>query len=316
MENNSLNHSRFLSGLVYGFILTFFLTFKVESAVAQSAAGAIQIEPAFQEVELTESTGTASAQIKISNTSFTQQTFELSAVDIQQFDNDGRIILADKPVSGANFSLSSFITIPQTEVTIQPQSSADIPVLVTNSQSLGAGGHYAAVVARLSAETTSDQVVLPAVSSFILVRKQGGEQYNLSLVDSSLNSMFWWHTLPDKLALQFSNQGNSHVIPRGTIDITDQFNRLIIKGIINENSLYIFPNTQRSIEQSLQTVSPVLPISLLHVQFDGTTQPGSVAFHQSFWMVYFDIKGVGILVGVMILLITMMRKIRKRVRKN
>jgi hypothetical protein len=264
-------------------------------AYAQTTTGSIQIEPAFQEIVLLESQATASATIHITNTSQNPLEFELQPISIQQFDTNGTIILADKPVTGADASLASFITLPEKIVSVAAASSQVIPVQVTNSQSLGAGGHYAAIVARLTTTASSDQVVLPAVSSFILVRKQGGERYNLSIVGSPLQTSFFWTKLPSHLPLLFSNQGNAHVIPRGTIEVTDPFNRLVAKSIINENSLYVFPSTQREINQDLVGLKPILPISLLQLSLVGSTQPGSIQYQQSAWIIYLNPWGIGII---------------------
>lgn len=261
---------------------------------AQSASGSIQIEPAFQEITLAEGQATASAQIKITNSSQTEQLFDISAISIQQFDNDGNIILANKPQDGVNITLASFITVPETLITIPQQTSTIVPITITNSQSLGSGGHYAALVARLSGQSSNDQVVLPAISSFLLVRKEGGEQYHISLIRSSFQNQFWWNKVPEEVELTFTNQGNTHLIPRGTIEIRDPFKRLIAKSIINENSLYVFPNTQRRIVQKIMPVSRPLPFSLLKVQISGTTQPGEVPFQQSSWIVSVNVLGLGI----------------------
>jgi hypothetical protein len=147
------------------------------------------------------------------------------------------------------------------------------------------GGHYAAVVARLISDSSSDQRVLPAVSSFLLVRKIGGEQLHLSLKKSPLFEVISTK-LPQETALTFSNQGNTHIIPRGSIVIKDFFGTVVAKATINENSLYIFPGTERSVSQKITYLKPILLPMPLFITITGSSQPGAIPYQQSGWFFY------------------------------
>jgi hypothetical protein len=45
--------------------------------------------------------------------------------------------------------------------------------------------------------------------------------------------------------LRFQNNGNVHLVPRGVISVTDPFGRVVVKGIINQESALILPETLR-----------------------------------------------------------------------
>jgi len=265
---------------------------------AQSATGVIRLEPAFQEITLTEKEATVSGEVKITNTSQKLQEFDLSAIEIQQFDANGSIVLSDKTQVKTDSQVADFITLPQTKVKVLPNSTTIVPILITNAQNLSPGGHYIALVARLADGSEKDQVVLPAISAFFLIRKTGGELYHLSLIDSNLQTSIWWQKLPTIISLRFTNQGNTHLIPRGIITVTDQFQRLVAKSVINENSLYVFPETERPILQKLETTQSLLPISLFQVEVIGTTQPGSIPFQEKNWIFFFNPLGFGLIFSI------------------
>lgn len=263
---------------------------------AQSSEGAMQVMPAFQEITLNENTQVATASMQLTNTSKQEQQFGITPIDIQQFDSNGQVILADKPLTGQNFALASFITLALDKVTVPKESSITVPLIITNAQSMSPGGHYAAIVARLISDSANDQRVLPAVSSFLLVRKIGGEQFHLSLKRSELLDTFR-AKLPVETQLTFSNQGNVHVIPRGTILIKDIFGTLVAKSTINENSLYVFPGTERSVTQKITYLKPIFLIMPLSITITGSSQPGEIPYQQSGWLLYINpLSGVIVLV--------------------
>ncbi len=290
--------------------------FVVSSRVisAQSIGGAMQIEPTFQEVIIHESTESAEVVIKLTNTTDIDQEFEVLPVDILQFDSDGRVILADKPLTDHGFSLASFIRLTSDQVSIPRQSSVSIPLTIVNAQTLSPGGHYASIVIRLRSALSENQVLLPAVSTFILVRKEGGERYHLSLKKSELLDAIG-NGIPAKTELVFSNQGNTHVVPRGSIEIKDFLGRVVAKSIVNESSLYVFPGTERILQQELSQVQWYLPLSLMFVQIQGTSQPGNVAFSQVGW--YISIQPLGcILVAILILASILFYRLVRRKKKH
>lgn len=267
-------------------------------AQAQTIQGAIQVMPAFQEITLTEATPVATASIQLSNTSQLDQQFGITPIDIQQFDANGQIILADKPLVNQNTAFARFITTTPDKITVPKLSTVTIPLTITNAQSLSPGGHYAAIVARLISETGSDQRILPAVSSFLLVRKVGGEQFHLSLKRNSLLDSITT-SLPKETLLTFSNQGNVHVIPRGTLMLKDFFGNLVAKSTINENSLYVFPGTERELTQKITYLRPVWFPMFLTITITGSSQPGEVTFQQSGWLLYCNPISLAIILGVL-----------------
>lgn len=265
------------------FVLVFLISlFFVQIAYAQTQGESIQIVPTFQTLNISDQTASVSGKVALTNVGSVDQRFTVFAVDIQQFDVDGRVILSDKPRSGEAYSLAEFIAFDSNSIVLPAKGTVEVPFYVKNSASLSPGGHYAAVVARLEGVVQStQQQVLPALSSFVLVHKEGGERYHLSLTNEVFPTFFIQPTLPQKAMLSFSNQGNTHVIPRGTVEVTDLFGRVVRRGIINENSVFVMPGTQREMQTALYDVKQQFPIMLYSEKIVGHSVPGDVSFSQS-----------------------------------
>jgi hypothetical protein len=289
---------RLFSVLLLGFGTLLYFT-QPAIVLAQANTGMIQIVPTFQEVVINAATEATTSAITITNNSDSNQEFEISPIDIRQFDDDGRIALADKPLTGEKYALASFITVGSNSISVPSKSSITVPLTITNTPSLSPGGHYAAIVVRLIDTSKNNQIVLPAVSSFMLVRKEGGEQYHLSLQKTDILDTYGLN-IPDQTSLHFSNQGNTHVIPRGNIVFKDIFKHIVSKSTINENSLYVFPGTERILNQPLTKITSYWPVSLLFVEINGSSQPGDIPFSQSGWYVSFNPVSLAALVALMI----------------
>lgn len=261
---------------------------------AQTTTGTMVISPAFQEVVLQEKTASTSAAIELRNLSQVDQVFRLQGIEIQQFDAQGNISFQDRPLRTTDQNGAQFLTLPSELVTVPAGQLLQVPFQITNSITLSPGGHYAALVARLENQPTDTQI-LPALSAFILVKKEGGEHYNLSLKTTSLLKQIWWR-IPQHFDLTFSNQGNVHVVPRGSLEITDAFGRLIAQSTLNESSFYVFPGTQREIQTTIRMVQFPVPGVPLKIKLSGHSDPGQVTFAQTGWVLYLPYPVVGIAV--------------------
>ncbi len=285
----------------------------VSAQIIPATSSGMIIAPTFQEVTLNPDQISQTAQIEVFNQTSQQQTFEVYAIPVNQIDSQGNFTLSDKPLSNAEQSESAFITFPNSELQIPPNQVGTIPFSVTNSQSLSPGGNYVVVIVRAKPNPTatlSNQSVLPAVSSFVLIRKLGGEQYNLSLSEISADHQLWWQ-LPKSLQLIFENQGNIHTTPYGLIKITDLFGRVIVEGTINESSQFVFPRTKKEIAVHLRQIRPSWPFMLYKIEIDGQANPGAITYAQQSFSVFVSLATIVVIVGVAVILVVSYTKIAK-----
>ena len=281
---------------------------------AQTTVDAIQVEPIYQELTIEDGVASISGQLQLTNATAVDQNFEVFAVDIKQFDANGQVVLADKPISGTQFSLAQFISLPTPNYTAKSGEKISIPFFIRDSTELSPGGHYAVLVARLTTQAAAvgTQQVLPAISSFVLVRKVGGELYNVSLKQLSFASRSLLFQVPTSTQLHLSNQGNTHIIPRGTVEFHDLFGRITHRGIINENSVFVFPGTERELTVPIRKLKQAWPFMLYTVHVTGRADPGNAQFSQSASLVILDPFFLVLVLVILFMFMFLLRKILKR----
>ncbi len=256
--------------------------------MAQVESNSIEIAPTYQEISIDDTQASASGSLVLTNSTQSDQEFEVFALEISQFGADGRVILADKPLDGNQSNFAQFVEFDQEEVSVPAQQQRSVRFAVKNTPRLSPGGHYAAVVARLRPQSQQNQQVLPAVSSFLLIRKIGGEIYHLSLGQISLGRMGVVLQMPKKIELVFTNQGNIHITPRGTVAIKDIFGKTIYHGAINVESSFVFPETQRAFTTTIKKTAFGWPVMLYQVTIDARSEPGTAVAHQSASFIYLN----------------------------
>lgn len=261
------------------------------SAQQPDVQNTVTISPAFQELELVETASQSAVTITVTNTSIQPVTLEVLPSTVDQQDLSGRISF--ELFSGAANQTFPFLSVSVDRFVLEPQQSQDVSVTVTNRTSLRPGGTYVGIVFRTVLEAPpTQQVILPAVASLLLINKQGGETYNLSLKEVIGIPKNVALTIPNKLGLVFANDGNTHLQPRGTISVTGLFNRLVAQSTVNESSLYILPGRQRMIQQTVQPASRLLPIDVVWVEINGTSGNDRTPYSYETSFIYISIWGI------------------------
>lgn len=300
-----------LIGVVFCFI---FFHPCVATAYAQDKAS-VTVEPAFSELIIKETDATASSSFRIKNNTDTPLEFTLHPFDIRQTDEKGNIAFYDKPV-GNQFTLATFIRVPSESLRIEPGKSTVVPIIVTNSQDMSPGGHYGAIIARFSpVKADSGQKIVPAISSILFVRKIGGEIFHLSLKKIEFGKRAVVFSIPSTVKLLFENQGNTHIIPRGVIELQDVYGKTIYEGTVNDGSTPVLPQLTREIIVPLRQISFGFPIQLYTMSVRGHGSPSAVSFAQETSFVYISptsIIGTIVISLVLWMSLKMMRRRNKR----
>ncbi|MDQ5950818.1 MAG: hypothetical protein QG639_94 [Patescibacteria group bacterium] len=247
------------------------LAIQVELVLAQEKVpNAITVSPAFLDVQVPGEQAQVSEIITITNTTDQAITLEVLPTSVDQQNLYGGISF--EAFSGAANDSFPFLSFSNDRVVIDPQQSQQITVTIENRSSLKPGGTYIAVIFRAALdEVPTEQVILPAVSSLLLINKQGGEVYNLSLTEVAGLPSFISFSLPTELGLTFNNQGNTHLQPRGTISLNGSFRRLLAQSTVNESSLYILPGRERLIPQTIKSSQRLLPFDFVSVEITGSS---------------------------------------------
>jgi hypothetical protein len=227
-----------------------------------SAEGGITVSPASTEVIINQGVDQVEFDIIITNNDPVTMTARLQAVNFRALDENGGVAFAglDSSDVETKYSLSSWLGFSKDVVTLEPGKSETIKAIIDNRDSLGPGGHYGAiVVAPINPDkaTNNNQVeIVPATAALVLVKKLGGEIYDLKIDNVSFEKSFL--RLPSIANIRFQNAGNIHVVPRGTITIYDPKGQAVQKALINTDSGVTLPETFRKYSSNFMTLDKAI----------------------------------------------------------
>lgn len=217
------------------------------SSVSVAQAAGFTVTPMIQEVTLDEGETAESYIVTVTNETTALATFELSVIDFGSLDASGGVaFLGATGVLAEKYALASWMQPETNELTLQPGETRSVKVRIENRENLSPGGHYGALVFK---HTASAQTLVPNValnqmfSSLVFVKKTGGASYDLAL--TALGHRDHWFVFDRTVVPRFQNPGNVHVVPRGEVRVTDPLGRLVYRGVLNEGSAVILPETFR-----------------------------------------------------------------------
>lgn len=233
----------------------FLISGGVVSAQASDKTKAITIEPFLQEVILEPSDASKSFSVMVTNNTPSKFSFNLTPVDFGTLNETGGIFFTgtESIKLSSKYGLANWIEIEQKNMVLEPGQKAQINVTFFNRTDLAPGGHYGAIfINSVNSQSGAGANVSlrQSISSLVLAVKRGGEKYDLGL--DSINTNATWFKAPTSANLRFKNNGNTHTVPRGIVHVIGKKNAIFAKGVINEDSSYILPETYRQIPVELK----------------------------------------------------------------
>jgi hypothetical protein len=255
-------------------IIICFVAFSNNSSAATSkkTPSGITLSPAIVKAEVAQNEPQHRLEFKISNNENSAKIINISTADFNTLDESGGLVfVGTNPTQiQKKYGLATWLTLPQTTVTIQPKQTVDITAFILNQPSLAPGGHYGALMLALAdnaGPSSKNKVSIhPIASSLLFINKEGGDIHKLSLSNVYISHSIF--SLPDSVTLRFHNDGNTHLIPRGVVTVSDSGGKLISKGIINENSGIILPQTNRRYSVPLTKVATATTPGKYKVEVD------------------------------------------------
>lgn len=228
----------------------------------QAASQGLSITPPQQELSLDKNQPEALLTVSLTNNSEVNMRINLAVLDFGALGESGGVILAgsDSKDLPEKYRLATWLRLSDSQVDIPAKSTKPITLTVVNTADLTPGGHYGALVATLVSLPSADKPVTlnQSLSSLLFVNKQGGENYRLELKDAQVQRSWWGGVKGSQL--KFSNAGNVHLVPRGTVVLQDPTGRQLAKGVINQESGFILPESSRIYHPDLlQMARPLWP---------------------------------------------------------
>ncbi len=227
----------------------------------------VQVTPAITKLDLAVDAPETYVSYK-NNTNFPVEV-SLSASNFSSLEDGWKInFLEPKDAQNYKYSLTSWIHFEKENLNLDPGKEEKVKVFIDKDK-LPFGGHYAAILAKISAtaQNKGQIVIEPTLSSLLFVRAASGhEQISGELNDFKVNGNFF--VFPENALVRFKNTGNSETVPHGQIDILDFRNSLVARGIVNEDSLFSLPESIRRYDSKIK-------------QFQSIELPGIYTAHLS-----------------------------------
>ncbi len=246
---------------IFLFLIVLFsgVVFPWRSVFADSGQGGLTLSPMFQEITLDRAERQKDFSISLTNNTDTLVTLRLSLLDFGSLDESGGVaFLGASRDLEKKYALASWMRPEKDVLTLMPGENQEVRVFIENRDSLSPGGHYGALVFKAGDDTidpnkTNEVAINQLFSVLVFVKKVGGEIYQLNLKEQEFarNEFF----VPEAVQLRFENSGNVHVVPRGTVTIMDPLGRMVSKGVINEESGIMLPETFRVYSTHLRTLA-------------------------------------------------------------
>lgn len=273
--------AKFFGPLLLGFALVpFLLPHHAVAATAKAPTG-ITVSPAFAQISIQATESEHPFQFKIANNQNYSVTLSLSTADFNSLNETGGLFFVGSNPTDLQkrYGLAKWMSLPTSTVTIPAKKTISVTTSILNQDTLASGGHYGAIMLSIASgnNTIASQnkvAVQPIASLLLFVNKVGGDIHKLNLTNVYIGRSFFG--LPSNITLRFHNDGNTHLVPRGTVTITNSKGRLVGEGVINENSNLILPQTYRSSSIPLVKISRVSILARYKVdvnyRFDGYDQ--------------------------------------------
>jgi hypothetical protein len=292
-------HNEYMKRIFFALFFLLFLIYPLP-LFAQEQSG-ISVTPSILHIDL--KTEPAEFELIYKNNSKSDISLELSANDFSELEDGWKVrFLNDEESKNYHYSLASWIEFERKSLSLKPGEEGRAKVII-NKEELSAGGHYATIMATISAlEESGQQVDIKGLLSTVLfVRAATGqeiEQASISDVSFERASFFQFPTV---FVMRFNNQGNTELVPYGSLEVKDMFDRTVAKGILNEGSNYSLPESIKRFEIKTKSLESFFVPGIYKVQMDVTYGgTGNLKYESTF--VYLNILSLGTVLIILILI--------------
>lgn len=229
----------------------------VSAKAAKSPQSGITVSPFLQTAQIG-AEASKDFNISYTNESNQPQRLVLSVADFGSLDQSGGVAFVGN-ATGKTISkhiLSPWLNLSDSEINLASHQKAAVKASLINDTSMGPGGHYAAVIATvLEPDSNGNQVSLKQkITSLVFAIKTGGEKYDLKLQNIGSNRSLF--RLPTEADVTIRATGNVHVVPRGIVYLKNKSGRVIARGVINQESGYVLPDSSRIFRVPLNKIAP------------------------------------------------------------
>ena len=229
-----------------------------DSARAQTkpSPSNITVRPFLQELKIAPGEATKQFEVTINNDSKFRQVFSLATVNFGSLNETGGLAFEGASLKRISdkYGLAKWLKLERNNLELEAGQQAVVKATIHNETDMTPGAHYAAIIitAQKPIEAVDQLTITPKVSSLVFATKLGGEFYNIHLSSASHNGSLW--KIPTIVNLRLQSTGNTYIVPRGVVSLK-QGSQVISRGIINAQSAIVLPETVRSFDVQLNSLT-------------------------------------------------------------
>ena len=202
------------------------------------------------------------SQLRLVNSNNYDITVTVVPQDFHPDGETGNAVLEDGAKGDPTDShrMSGWIEVPPGVLTIKRGTIAEIPFTIRVPVSADPGGHYGGLLVSTQPGNTagvSGAGVSSGISSLIFLRVPGDVVEKGSIRDFYTEKDVI-ETPDAHFVLRFENEGNVHIVPQGSIVITNMWGKVRGKVNINESSTFgnVLPSSTRKFEFAWNELDP------------------------------------------------------------
>ena len=284
------------------------------------AAGEISLSPAIEKITIENPDQPTQYTMYVTSNLDRPQQVVFEALPVKSVDVLGKPLLDQSP--GALDRISQQVVLEPKQAMLLPQERIGVSVTIHGGL-LPPGGTYALITATLDDNAnkgnSTQTSIVPVIASFLAVRNPDGEDRKIAIGGMTWPRLPVTFNLNEKVEVSLENQGNVHVEPHGLVELTDNFNRLVSRGQLNENAHLILPSQAKVLGVSMRSIDSSLPVSIYSLKTSGADELGQNPFVSIKRFLYISpwLAGSVAIIGLLLLLANKFRDFKpfKR-RKN
>ena len=234
-------------GYLFVFLLsTFYFLLSTSALRAQETIRTMTITPPTAEFSLNPGQ-TTEGQMKITNDSPNPITFNVGVQDYIVVDTLGTPNILAPNTLNSKYSAASWIGVTPSKFTVKPGQKQVIDYFLQVPKNAKPGGHYAAAIytAETKGEAQTGSAVTAQIGTLFYITVKG------PISETATVSKFFANPFqeygPVKILTQIKNNGDLHISPKGTIQISGLFFNKS-EDLPTHN---IFPETARDFENTV-----------------------------------------------------------------
>lgn len=223
-------------------------------------------------------------------------------------------------------TLAEWIEVSPEPFVVPKETSYQVPFSIQVPTDAPPGGHYAAVLIGTQpliggTNDGASMSVSSLISSLFFVRIKGDTKESGRIQSFKTEHYFYFHQNPEvKLSLQFKNDGNVHLQPKGEIDIFSMWGKKMGVIPVNQKTSFgnVLPNSIRTYEFTWQADESILDFgfykAIATITF-GEDAHQNEDITTTFWII--PLKPLLILIGIFLIFLSIIiLVIRRYIKKS